>query len=122
MQAWLGQFLGDLPRLHLSNMENVIRPISKRIALRLASIFDVSVEKFIAEQAPSPRVPFDTADTLKSKLQGLKFQGMAGERPRGLLLPPSTGVATFLMVLSRDRSPWRLPSRAGARPGAHGGN
>lgn len=47
-QAALGKALGGLPRQHISNMENGIRPISKKIALKLAKIFDVSVEKFIA--------------------------------------------------------------------------
>jgi DNA-binding XRE family transcriptional regulator len=47
-QAELGKALGGLPRQHISNMENGSRPISKRIALKLAKLFDVSVEKFIA--------------------------------------------------------------------------
>ena len=47
-QAELGKELGGLPRQHISNMENGSRPISKRIALKLAKLFDVSVEKFIA--------------------------------------------------------------------------
>ena len=47
-QAQLGQALGGLPRQHISNMENGSRPISKKIALRLAELFDVSVEKFIS--------------------------------------------------------------------------
>jgi DNA-binding XRE family transcriptional regulator len=47
-QAELGKVLGGLPRQHISNMENGSRPISKRIALKLAKLFDVSVEKFIS--------------------------------------------------------------------------
>ena len=47
-QAELGKALGGLPRQHISNMENGSRPISKRTALKLAKLFDVSVEKFIA--------------------------------------------------------------------------
>ena len=47
-QAELGKALGGLPRQHVSNMENGIRPISKKIALKLAKLFDVSVEKFIS--------------------------------------------------------------------------
>jgi len=47
-QTELGKVLGGLPRQHISNMENGSRPISKRIALKLAKLFDVSVEKFIS--------------------------------------------------------------------------
>jgi DNA-binding XRE family transcriptional regulator len=47
-QAQLGKALGGLPRQHISNMENGSRPISKKTALRLAELFDVSVEKFIS--------------------------------------------------------------------------
>ncbi len=46
-QTELGKALGGLPRQHVSNMENGSRPISKRVALQLARLFDVSVEKFI---------------------------------------------------------------------------
>ena len=46
-QAQLGKKLGGLPRQHVSNMENGLRPISKKIALKLSEVFDVSVEKFI---------------------------------------------------------------------------
>jgi len=46
-QAELGKALGGLPRQHISNMENGSRPISKRMALKLSRLFDVSVEKFI---------------------------------------------------------------------------
>ncbi len=47
-QAALGKALGGLPRQHVSNMENGSRPISKKTALKLADLFDVSVEKFIS--------------------------------------------------------------------------
>jgi DNA-binding XRE family transcriptional regulator len=47
-QTDLGKALGGLPRQHISNMENGIRSISKKIALKLAKLFDVSVEKFIS--------------------------------------------------------------------------
>jgi DNA-binding XRE family transcriptional regulator len=47
-QADLGKALGGLPRQHISNMERGSRPISKKTALRLAELFDVSVEKFIS--------------------------------------------------------------------------
>ena len=46
-QIELGKALGGLPRQHVSNMEKGTRPISKKMAIRLAEIFDVSVEKFI---------------------------------------------------------------------------
>ena len=46
-QKYLGSLLGGLPRQVVSNMENGIRPISKKTALQLAKLFDVSVEKFI---------------------------------------------------------------------------
>jgi len=47
-QTELGKALGGLPRQQVSNMENGIRPISKKTALKLAKLFDVSVEKFIS--------------------------------------------------------------------------
>ena len=43
----LGDLLGKVPRQHISNMEKGTRPISKKTAIKLAQIFDVSVEKFI---------------------------------------------------------------------------
>ena len=46
-QTELGKILGGLPRQHVSNMENGVRTISKKIAMKLAKAFDVSVEKFI---------------------------------------------------------------------------
>jgi plasmid maintenance system antidote protein VapI len=39
--------IGDVPKQFISNMENGIRPISKKTALKLAKIFGVSVAKFI---------------------------------------------------------------------------
>ena len=47
-QTELGKALGGLPRQHVSNMENGIRPISKKTAIKLSKLFDVSVEKFIS--------------------------------------------------------------------------
>jgi DNA-binding XRE family transcriptional regulator len=46
-QEQLGAKLGDVPKQFISNMENGIRPISKKTALKLAKIFKVSVAKFI---------------------------------------------------------------------------
>jgi DNA-binding XRE family transcriptional regulator len=46
-QTELGKILGGLPRQHISNMENGVRPISKKVAMKLAKAFEVSVEKFI---------------------------------------------------------------------------
>jgi DNA-binding XRE family transcriptional regulator len=46
-QAALGKQLGGIPKQFVSNMENDIRPISKKMALKLADIFEVSVAKFI---------------------------------------------------------------------------
>ncbi len=46
-QAALGKELGGIPKQFVSNMENDIRPISKKMALKLAGIFEVSVAKFI---------------------------------------------------------------------------
>jgi DNA-binding XRE family transcriptional regulator len=46
-QAALGKQLGGIPKQFVSNMENDIRPISKKMALKLAEIFEVSVAKFI---------------------------------------------------------------------------
>ncbi len=47
-QSELGKRLGGLPKQFVSNMENGIRPISKNMALKLASIFKTSVARFIA--------------------------------------------------------------------------
>ena len=46
-QKDLGDLLGGIPRQHISNMEKGIRPISKKVALKLSSVFKISVEKFI---------------------------------------------------------------------------
>jgi len=46
-QEQLGAKLGEVPKQFISNMENGIRPISKKTALKLAKIFKVSVAKFI---------------------------------------------------------------------------
>jgi DNA-binding XRE family transcriptional regulator len=47
-QVQLGALLGGLPRQHVSNMENGLRPISKKMALQLSRVFDVSAERFLA--------------------------------------------------------------------------
>lgn len=47
-QAELGEKLGNLPKQFVSNMENGIRPISKKTALKLSKIFKTSVDRFIA--------------------------------------------------------------------------
>lgn len=47
-QQQLGERLGGIPKQHISNMENARRPISKKTAIKLAKLFHVSVEKFIA--------------------------------------------------------------------------
>ena len=46
-QMELGKLLGGLPRQNISNMEKGLRPISKKMALKLTELFHVSVEKFI---------------------------------------------------------------------------
>ncbi|MGA2977374.1 MAG: helix-turn-helix transcriptional regulator [Spirochaetia bacterium] len=46
-QAQLGAKIGNVPKQFISNMENGIRPISKKTAIRLAKVFKVSVAKFI---------------------------------------------------------------------------
>jgi len=46
-QEELGKKLGNFTRQNISNMERGHRPISKAVALRLAELFDVSVEKFL---------------------------------------------------------------------------
>jgi DNA-binding XRE family transcriptional regulator len=46
-QAQLGKLLGGVPAQHISNMERGSRSISKKVAMQLSKIFDVSVEKFI---------------------------------------------------------------------------
>lgn len=46
-QAELGKRLGGIPRQNVSNMEKGRRPISRMMAIRLARLFGVSVERFI---------------------------------------------------------------------------
>jgi DNA-binding XRE family transcriptional regulator len=46
-QKELGELLGGVPRQHISNMERGIRAISKKVALNLSKIFNISVDKFI---------------------------------------------------------------------------
>jgi DNA-binding XRE family transcriptional regulator len=46
-QQQLGKVLGGIPKQHISNMEKGSRQISKKTAIKLAKIFNVSVEKFI---------------------------------------------------------------------------
>ncbi|MFP4573830.1 MAG: helix-turn-helix transcriptional regulator [Desulfobacterales bacterium] len=50
-QAELGKKLGRFSRQNISNMECGHRGISKSVALRLAELFDVSVEKFLVPGA-----------------------------------------------------------------------
>jgi DNA-binding XRE family transcriptional regulator len=58
-QSELCRKLGRLSRQDLSKMENGRRPISRRMALRLAGFFDVSVDKFIGEEYPASGGPCD---------------------------------------------------------------
>lgn len=46
-QDQLAEKLGNLTRQNISNMENGHRSISRNMAKRLATLFDVSVEKFV---------------------------------------------------------------------------
>jgi DNA-binding XRE family transcriptional regulator len=46
-QSDLGETLGNIPKQHISNMENGIRAISLPVAKKLASIFKVPVENFL---------------------------------------------------------------------------
>lgn len=46
-QEKLGELLGGIPKQHISNMENNIRPISKQTAKKLSKIFNVPVDRFI---------------------------------------------------------------------------
>ncbi len=46
-QSKLGRKLGSVSRHNISDMENGRRPISKRMALRLARFFGVSPDKFV---------------------------------------------------------------------------
>jgi len=47
-QSRLGELLGGIPRQHISNMERGRRPISLNNARKLASLFDVPLDRFIA--------------------------------------------------------------------------
>ena len=58
-QSELGKKLGRLSRWDLSKLENGRRSISRRMALRLARFFDVSVDKFIGEDYPACGGSFD---------------------------------------------------------------
>jgi transcriptional regulator with XRE-family HTH domain len=49
-QAQLGRKLGGVSRQNVCHMENGVRPISKRMSLRLSGFFGVSVDKFIGEE------------------------------------------------------------------------
>ena len=46
-QTALGNMLGGIPKQFISSMEKGIRPISKKMALRLAENFGISVAKFL---------------------------------------------------------------------------
>ena len=46
-QEQLGKLLGDIPKQHISNMENGKRAISLKMAKKLSKIFKTSVERFI---------------------------------------------------------------------------
>ncbi len=46
-QDQLAEKLGNLTRQNISNMENGQRSISKNVAKKLATLFEVSIEKFM---------------------------------------------------------------------------
>ena len=46
-QSELGEKLGGVPKQNISQMERDVRPISKKIAKQLATLYKVSVEEFI---------------------------------------------------------------------------
>jgi DNA-binding XRE family transcriptional regulator len=46
-QKELGEQLGGIPKQNISQMERDVRPISKKVAKQLASLYKVSVENFI---------------------------------------------------------------------------
>ncbi len=46
-QTELGKMLGNFSRQNISSIENGYRSISKRVAKKLAEIFDVSDEKLL---------------------------------------------------------------------------
>lgn len=47
-QSELGRQLGGLARQQISNMENGIRPISLGMARKLAKVFEIPAERFLA--------------------------------------------------------------------------
>lgn len=47
-QSALGRLLGNIARQQISNMENGIRPISLVMARKLARVFGVSADRFLA--------------------------------------------------------------------------
>lgn len=47
-QDELGTKLGNIPRQNISNMEKGRRPVSKEVAKKLAALFEVRIDKFIA--------------------------------------------------------------------------
>ncbi len=49
-QTKLGEISGGVPRQHISNMENGLRPISLKTARKFADIFDVSFEIFLGRR------------------------------------------------------------------------
>ncbi|MDP2862750.1 MAG: helix-turn-helix transcriptional regulator, partial [Desulfobacterales bacterium] len=49
-QTKLGEISGGVPRQHISNMENGLRPISLKTARKFADIFNVSFEIFLGRR------------------------------------------------------------------------
>jgi DNA-binding XRE family transcriptional regulator len=49
-QGRLGELLGGIPRQHISNMERGHRPISLKIARKLAKILNAPIEKLLIEE------------------------------------------------------------------------
>jgi DNA-binding XRE family transcriptional regulator len=47
-QSALGRLLGNIARQQISSMENGVRPISLVMARKLAKVFDVPAERFLA--------------------------------------------------------------------------
>jgi DNA-binding XRE family transcriptional regulator len=48
-QAQMGKALGDIPRQHISNMENGLRTISLNMARKLSTLLNAPIDRFIAE-------------------------------------------------------------------------
>ncbi len=46
-QAELGEKLGGIPKQTISNIETGTRPISKKMAINLSKLFEVTVDNFI---------------------------------------------------------------------------